>query len=78
MIIPPSLRAQTGAERVTIAARDVRGLLRALEGRFPGFGEKLGPKYAVAIDGEISNDADLEKLGDQTEVAFLPPISGGA
>jgi molybdopterin converting factor small subunit len=75
--IPPSLRALTGAERVTLAAANVRGLLQALEVRFPGFGEALGPRFAVAIDGDIRNDADFDPLADATEVTFLPPISGG-
>ena len=77
MVVPQALRALTGAERVTLAARDVRGLLRALEARYPGFGETLGARFAVAIDGDIRNDAELDPLADESEVTFLPPISGG-
>ncbi len=77
VVVPPSLRGLTGAERVTLAARDVRGLLRALDARFPGFREKLGERFAVAIDGDIRSDAELDELADQTEVSFLPPIAGG-
>ena len=77
VVVPPSLRALTGAERVTLGASDVRGLLRALDARFPGFREKLGERFAVAIDGDIRNDAELDELGEQTEVTFLPPLSGG-
>jgi molybdopterin converting factor small subunit len=76
--IPTQLRALAGCERVRIDAKDVRGLLRALEARFPGFGEALGREYAVAIDGEILHDALLEPLGDESEVVFLPRISGGS
>lgn len=75
--IPPSLRALTGAERVTLAAGNVAGLLRALETRWPGFRAGLGERFAVAIDGDIRSDADFEPLSDATEVTFLPPISGG-
>lgn len=77
VVVPPSLRELTGVERVTLAARDVRGLLRALDARFPGFGEKLGPRFAVAIDGDIRSDADFDPLDETTEVTFLPPLSGG-
>jgi molybdopterin converting factor small subunit len=77
VLIPPTLRALTGAERVTLAAANVRGLLGALEARFPGFGAALGPRFAVSIDGEIRSDADYDSLADETEVAFLPPLSGG-
>jgi len=75
--VPPALRALTGAERVTLGAGNVLGLLRALEARFPGFGEALGPRFAVAIDGVIHGHADYEPLADESEVTFLPPIAGG-
>jgi molybdopterin converting factor small subunit len=71
------VRALAGAERVTLAAANVAGLLRALEARYPGFREALGERFAVAIDGDIRSHADFEQLDDQTEVTFLPPISGG-
>ncbi len=77
VVVPPSLRSLTGAERVTLAAPDVRGLLRALEARYPGFRERLGERFAVAIDGDISSDADFDPLADETEVTFLPPLAGG-
>jgi hypothetical protein len=32
---------------------------------------------AVAIDGEIYSDPLLEPVGPQSEVHFLPAISGG-
>jgi molybdopterin converting factor small subunit len=71
------VRALAGTERVTLAAANVAGLLRALEARYPGFREALGERFAVAIDGDIRSHADFEPLDDQTEVTFLPPISGG-
>lgn len=75
--VPHALRALTGTERVALPAKDVRGLLRALDARFPGFQETLGTRFAVAIDGDIRNDADFAPLADDTEVTFLPPLSGG-
>jgi molybdopterin converting factor small subunit len=75
--LPPSLRDLTGAERVTLAAGNVAGLLRALEARWPGFRHALGEQFAVAIDGDIKSHADYEPLSDETEVTFLPPLSGG-
>jgi molybdopterin converting factor small subunit len=77
VLIPPTLRALTGAERVALAAPNVRALLGALEARYPGFGEALGPRFAVSVDGEIRSDADYDPLADETEVAFLPPLAGG-
>lgn len=77
VVVPPMLRGLTGAERVTLAAGNLRGLLRALEANFPGFREQLGPRFAVAIDGDIRSDADFDPLGEETEVTFLPPLAGG-
>ncbi len=77
VIVPSSLRALTGAGRVTLDAANVRQLLGALELRYPGFAEALGPRFAVAIDGDIRGDADFDPLESGTEVAFLPPLSGG-
>ena len=75
--VPPALRARTGAERVTLSAPNGSALLSALDARVPGFAETLGPRFAVAIDGDIRGNADFDPLADDTEVTFLPPISGG-
>lgn len=78
VVLPAPLRAWAGgAERVEVEAADVRGLLRALDERFPGLGERLRTGAAVAIDGEIVNDPLLEPLDPASEVHFLPPIRGG-
>jgi molybdopterin converting factor small subunit len=77
VVVPAALRALTRAERVTLPAANVRSLLRALEDRFPGFAEGLGPRFSVAIDGDIHGNADYEPLEDDSEVTFLPPIAGG-
>jgi molybdopterin synthase sulfur carrier subunit len=76
--LPASFGPWTGgAEQVDIDARDVRQLIRALDERFPGLGVKLGDGVAIAIDGEIINDPLLEPIEPDSEVHFLPPISGG-
>ena len=54
----------------------IRQLVRALEERYPGIGEKLS-HGAVAIDGEIHQNAFLEPVGPDSEVCFMPPIEGG-
>jgi molybdopterin converting factor small subunit len=78
VVIPSGLRAFTGVERVALAARDVRGVVAALDARFPGFAERLGERFAVAIDGEILHDAWLEPVPTGSELHFLPPLAGGA
>lgn len=78
MRIPSRLRHLTAGEQtVDVAADDVRQLIRALDARFPGLGAALGDDTAVAIDGEIVNDPLLEAVEADSEVDFLPRISGG-
>jgi molybdopterin converting factor small subunit len=68
-----------GAESVEIEAGDVRGLLRALDARFPGLSTQIGDATAIAIDGEILPHAEalMERLRPDSEVHFLPQIGGG-
>jgi len=72
-------RFVAGAESIEIAARDVRELLRSLEGRFPGLATQIGETSAIAVDGEIIPHAEalFERLRPDSEVHFLPQISGG-
>jgi len=74
--IDPSKRPAQESELV-INAPNVRALIQKLDLEFPGIAEKLQQGVAVAIDGEIFNDALLEPLDSQCEVYFLPAIEGG-
>jgi hypothetical protein len=51
-------------------------LKRFLANRFPGIGDQL-ELMAVAIDGEIYNDADYQHVGEATEIYFVPRTTGG-
>ena len=71
-------RQYTGGEtRIQVAEDSVRGLIRALDAQFPGLGAVLRTDMAVAIDGQIYQDADHEAVGPDSEVCFLPAIEGG-
>jgi sulfur-carrier protein len=77
VVFPGHLLTVTGGEReVEVAARNVRDLLVALEQRFPGSRESLA-KSAMAIDGQICQDAFLEPLRADSEVFFMQRIEGG-
>jgi molybdopterin converting factor small subunit len=79
VVIPNGLRKWTGgAAEVELAAKDVRGAVAALDARFPGFAAALGRSFAVAIDGEILQDAWHEALSAGSELHFLPALSGGS
>ena len=51
------------------------GLLATLD---PELGKAVaGEKTRIAVDGELLSDKELLAAVDGTEVAFLPPVSGG-
>ncbi|MFV0257340.1 MAG: MoaD/ThiS family protein [Acidimicrobiales bacterium] len=66
-----------GVADVEVEAATVRGVIRALDERFPGMAERLAAGTSVAIDGDIMPDADFEPVPDGAEIHFLPSISGG-
>ena len=77
VVIPDHLLAVTGGvHELEVAAANFRELLLALEDRFPGASEPLG-KCAVAIDGQIYQDAFLEPLEAGSEVFFMQRSEGG-
>jgi hypothetical protein len=65
-----------GLETLAIDASRIHELKRFLANRFPGIGDQL-ELMAVAIDGEIYNDADYQHVGEATEIYFVPRTTGG-
>ena len=66
-----------GLEVVTIDAPRVHELILELVLRFPRLTPEMFDRLAVAIDGEIHNDADYLPLESDSEVHFVPRIAGG-
>ncbi len=66
-----------GQDSFEVEARSVRGLIRELEARFPGLGEFVEQDMAIAIDGEIFQDALGAPLEEGSEIVLIPKISGG-
>jgi molybdopterin converting factor small subunit len=66
-----------GTAELELDARDVRQLLRALGERFPRLAPHLDEGYAIAIDGEIFQDAWFAPVGPDSEVHLVPAIRGG-
>lgn len=78
VFFPDPLRRFTdGLDRARVDGRSIREVFRALEVRFPGLAGRLEEGIAVAIDGEIVNDPLLEPVRADSEIHFLPPVSGG-
>jgi molybdopterin converting factor small subunit len=70
------LSQHTGVQEIAIDAPRVRELLDALARRFPGLEAQLAG-MAVAIDGQIYNDADYHALQPDSELYFVPRVAGG-
>ena len=77
VVFPDHLTPSTGGVReIEIECRNYRGLVRVLEQRWPGIEEVL-TKTAVAINGQIYQDAWLEPIAPGSEVFFMERIEGG-
>lgn len=84
VFIPSPMRDLTdGQDRVEVDGASVRQVVNKLEERFPGIkarlvdGDMLSPRVQVAVDGNVSRLGLLEKVGPDSEVHFLPALSGG-
>ena len=82
--IPTLLQTlSSGAKVVDIEGTTVRQVIDKLEERFPGMKAKLvadgrlPPNISVSVDGELATIGLLEKVGEDSEVIFLPAIGGG-
>ena len=84
VFIPTSLQKLTdGQDKIVLPGSTVRQIVNNLEAAFPGTKERLVDGFkiksniSVAVDGEISPMGLLAKVGEQSEVHFLPAIGGG-
>jgi sulfur-carrier protein len=66
-----------GVAEFDLPATSVRHLFRQLTELHPALGPHLQDGVAVAIDGQIYQDALLEPIGADSEVFVLPQIAGG-
>jgi molybdopterin converting factor small subunit len=79
LILSGTLQKLTGADEVVeIEARNVKQLLRMLSERYPALAPHLEQdSFAIAIDGEIFQDAWFAPIGPDSEVHLIPAIRGG-
>jgi molybdopterin converting factor small subunit len=76
--IGSAARAFTGgAAAIEVEAATVGQMIAALDALYPGFGQHIERRMAIAIDGEIHQDAHGAPLGPQSEVYLFPRIGGG-
>ncbi|MGH6814690.1 MAG: MoaD/ThiS family protein [Hyphomicrobiaceae bacterium] len=70
-------RFADGEREFQIEANSIARLFRRLAERHPGLAPHLEQGLAVAIDGQIYQDALLVPIGPDSEVHILPQIAGG-
>ena len=81
--IPPLLRDLTGGkESVAVPGTTVAEVIESLEAQFPGIrprlchGDDLRAGISVAVDAEVSRRGLRQKVGENSEVHFLPAVAG--
>lgn len=84
VFIPALLRDLTGGvDSVFLPGATVREVIEQLDARHPGIkarlvdGDQLRPGIVVAVDGAVSRLRLRHRLKENSEVHFLPAISGG-
>ena len=84
VFIPSLMQSITGGQQtLEIEGSTVRQIIENLEKAHPGMKERLvadnrvKPNISVAVDGEVTPMGMLEKVGESSEVHFLPAIGGG-
>ncbi|TWT59069.1 Sulfur carrier protein CysO [Thalassoglobus neptunius] len=84
VFIPTSLRSLSGGVRsIQANASNVREVIDHLEEHFPGMRDRLCENgelrkgIAVAVDSRVCSHGLLEKISPDSEVHFVPGVSGG-
>ena len=67
-----------GVVEFRLSATSVKQLFEQLAALHPAIGPHLAEGVAVAIDGQIYQDALFQPIGPDSEVFVLPQIAGGA
>ena len=83
--IPSLLQPLTGGDRkANVPGATLRQVIENLDQRYPGIKDRLlseegqlQPEIAAAIDGETEHMGLLEPVRENSEVHFIPAISGG-
>lgn len=82
--IPPLMQKLTnGADKVAVEGKTLREVVDNLEEVYPGFkarlcdGARIRPGISVYIGGIITREGMHQPVSEETDIHFLPAISGG-
>ena len=85
IIFVPSLmqKLSNGEQKLIIEGANLRQVIDNLDLQYTGFKDrlvedgKIKPNISVAVDGEITPLGMIQKVNTNSEIHFLPAISGG-
>jgi molybdopterin converting factor small subunit len=80
VVLSGEVRNYTGVDadsEIELEAKNVMQLFRKLGELYPMLKPVLEEGFAVAIDGELYEDALLQPIGPGSEVILVPRIAGG-
>lgn len=83
--IPALIRPLTeGKSQVVVEGATVRAIVEALETLYPGVAarivedDRIRPGLSVAVDGAVSHKGLREAVRADSEVHFVPAMTGGS
>ena len=78
VVFAPEMLAYTSGEaELEVSATSYRAAIVAVKQRYPELDDALLSRFAVAIDDTVINSPLLETLAPDSELIFVPKISGG-
>jgi molybdopterin converting factor small subunit len=82
--IPSLLRDLTGGKaRIDAPGQTIGEVISALDASYPGIkarlceGRELNPAIVAVVDGRTALLGLRERVGENSEIHFIPPVSGG-
>ena len=72
-----SRRYTGGVREFEVEAKNLRGVIKAMDQLYPGLGERLVEETTVAIDGQIHEVGYYQPVRPGCEIFFIPKLEGG-
>jgi sulfur-carrier protein len=72
-----SRRYTGGVTEFAVAAKNLGGVIKEMDRRYPGLGEHLEEETTVAIDGALHEVGYYQPIRPGAEVFFIPKLEGG-
>ena len=70
-------RYTEGVREFEVEAKNLRGVLKAMDELYPGLAHHLEEETTVAINGELHETGYFQAVPEGAEVFFIPRLEGG-